>query len=54
MSNKQEDKQDNLPVPSSRLIQLQSQHNLTLPDWVTPDVLEKLEVLRDFSLEVRV
>uniref|UniRef100_H2THN8 Lysosomal acid phosphatase n=1 Tax=Takifugu rubripes TaxID=31033 RepID=H2THN8_TAKRU len=30
----------------------ESQHNLTLPDWVTPDVLEKLEVLRDFSLEV--
>lgn len=31
----------------------QSQHNLTLPDWVTPDVLEKLEVLRDLSLEVK-
>ncbi|TNM94237.1 hypothetical protein fugu_002413 [Takifugu bimaculatus] len=30
----------------------ESQHNLTLPDWVTPDLLEKLEVLRDFSLEV--
>uniref|UniRef100_H3CYB7 Lysosomal acid phosphatase n=1 Tax=Tetraodon nigroviridis TaxID=99883 RepID=H3CYB7_TETNG len=30
----------------------ESQHNLTLPDWVTPEVYEKLGVLKDLSLEV--
>uniref|UniRef100_A0A8D0CGN9 Lysosomal acid phosphatase n=1 Tax=Scleropages formosus TaxID=113540 RepID=A0A8D0CGN9_SCLFO len=27
-------------------------HNMTLPPWVTPDVMEKLGILKDFSFQV--
>ncbi|CAN9497487.1 unnamed protein product [Ophioblennius macclurei] len=30
----------------------ESRHNMTPPDWVTPDVLQKLRVLKDFSFRV--
>ncbi|KAM9334213.1 lysosomal acid phosphatase-like [Symphorus nematophorus] len=30
----------------------ESRHNLTAPDWVTPEVMEKLRVLKDFGFRV--
>ncbi|XP_071371105.1 lysosomal acid phosphatase isoform X2 [Centroberyx affinis] len=30
----------------------ESRHNLTAPDWVTPDVMEKLRILKDFGFQV--
>ncbi|XP_031147771.2 lysosomal acid phosphatase [Sander lucioperca] len=30
----------------------ESRHNMSAPDWVTPDVMEKLRVLKDFSFQV--
>ncbi|XP_075950737.1 lysosomal acid phosphatase isoform X3 [Anarhichas minor] len=30
----------------------ESRHNMTAPDWVTPDVMEKLRVLKDFGFQV--
>uniref|UniRef100_G3PM22 Lysosomal acid phosphatase n=1 Tax=Gasterosteus aculeatus aculeatus TaxID=481459 RepID=G3PM22_GASAC len=30
----------------------ESRHNMTLPDWVTPDVMGKLQVLKDFAFQV--
>lgn len=30
----------------------ESRHNMTAPDWVTPDVMEKLRVLKDFAFQV--
>ncbi|KAM3849224.1 lysosomal acid phosphatase [Diretmus argenteus] len=30
----------------------ESRHNMTLPDWVTPDILEKLRILKDFGFQV--
>lgn len=27
---------------------------MTLPDWVTPDVMGKLQVLKDFAFQVKV
>ncbi|KAA8584972.1 hypothetical protein FQN60_003666, partial [Etheostoma spectabile] len=29
----------------------ESRHNMSAPDWVTPDVMEKLSVLNDFSIQ---
>uniref|UniRef100_G3PM16 Lysosomal acid phosphatase n=1 Tax=Gasterosteus aculeatus aculeatus TaxID=481459 RepID=G3PM16_GASAC len=29
----------------------ESRHNMTLPDWVTPDVMGKLQVLKDFAFQ---
>lgn len=34
------------------VVSAQSLHNKTAPDWVTPEVLEDLKFLRDFSLTV--
>ncbi|XP_031137253.1 uncharacterized protein LOC116037490 isoform X2 [Sander lucioperca] len=31
----------------------ESRHNMSTPDWVTPDVMEKLRVLNDFSIQVK-
>ncbi|XP_032394611.1 lysosomal acid phosphatase [Etheostoma spectabile] len=31
----------------------ESRHNMSAPDWVTPDVMEKLSVLNDFSIQVK-
>lgn len=36
------------------VVSLQSLHNKTAPDWVTPEVFEDLRFLRDFSLTVKV
>uniref|UniRef100_A0A1A7WM44 Lysosomal acid phosphatase n=1 Tax=Iconisemion striatum TaxID=60296 RepID=A0A1A7WM44_9TELE len=30
----------------------ESRHNLSAPDWVTPDVMEKLKILKDFGFQV--
>ncbi|XP_071782586.1 lysosomal acid phosphatase isoform X2 [Centroberyx gerrardi] len=30
----------------------ESRHNLTAPDWVTPDIMEKLRILKDFGFQV--
>ncbi|KAM4601794.1 lysosomal acid phosphatase isoform 2-T2 [Polymixia lowei] len=30
----------------------ESRHNLTAPDWVTPDVMDKLRILKDFGFQV--
>ncbi|XP_068447183.1 lysosomal acid phosphatase [Clinocottus analis] len=30
----------------------ESRHNMTAPDWVTPDVMEKLRLLKDFGFQV--
>ncbi|XP_035533544.1 lysosomal acid phosphatase-like [Morone saxatilis] len=30
----------------------ESRHNMSAPDWVTPDVMEKLRVLKDFGFQV--
>ncbi|XP_034533839.1 lysosomal acid phosphatase isoform X2 [Notolabrus celidotus] len=30
----------------------ESRHNMTAPDWVTPEVMEKLRVLKDFGIRV--
>ncbi|XP_028280675.1 lysosomal acid phosphatase-like [Parambassis ranga] len=30
----------------------ESRHNMTAPDWVTPDVMERLRVLKDFGIRV--
>ncbi|XP_037313401.2 lysosomal acid phosphatase isoform X2 [Pungitius pungitius] len=30
----------------------ESRHNMTLPDWVTPEVMGKLRVLKDFGFQV--
>ncbi|XP_041834283.1 lysosomal acid phosphatase [Melanotaenia boesemani] len=30
----------------------ESRHNMTAPDWVTPDVMEKLRMLKDFGFQV--
>ncbi|XP_013866166.1 lysosomal acid phosphatase isoform X2 [Austrofundulus limnaeus] len=30
----------------------ESRHNMTAPDWVTPDVMEKLKNLKDFGFQV--
>ncbi|KAG7239357.1 hypothetical protein INR49_029345 [Caranx melampygus] len=30
----------------------ESLHNMSAPDWVTPDVMEKLRVLKDFGFQV--
>uniref|UniRef100_A0A3Q3LQT1 Lysosomal acid phosphatase n=1 Tax=Mastacembelus armatus TaxID=205130 RepID=A0A3Q3LQT1_9TELE len=30
----------------------ESRHNMTLPDWVTPDVMEMLRVLKDFGFQL--
>lgn len=30
----------------------ESRHNLTAPDWVTPEVMEKLKFLKDFGFQV--
>lgn len=32
---------------------LQSQHNMTAPDWVSPDVMKKLQKLKDFGFQVK-
>lgn len=31
----------------------QSRHNLSAPSWVTPRVMEKLKVLKDFGFQVK-
>lgn len=31
----------------------QSQHNMTAPDWVSPDVMKKLQKLKDFGFQVK-
>lgn len=33
---------------------VQSRHNMSAPDWVTADVMEKLKVLKDFGFQVMV
>uniref|UniRef100_UPI0037E91872 lysosomal acid phosphatase n=1 Tax=Semicossyphus pulcher TaxID=241346 RepID=UPI0037E91872 len=30
----------------------ESRHNMSAPDWVTPEVMEKLQVLKDFGFQV--
>ncbi|XP_017292782.1 lysosomal acid phosphatase [Kryptolebias marmoratus] len=30
----------------------ESRHNLSAPDWVTPDVMEKLKFLKDFTFQI--
>ncbi|XP_044200868.1 lysosomal acid phosphatase isoform X1 [Thunnus albacares] len=30
----------------------ESRHNMSAPDWVTPDVMEKLRILKDFGFQV--
>uniref|UniRef100_A0A3B3XCL5 Lysosomal acid phosphatase n=1 Tax=Poecilia mexicana TaxID=48701 RepID=A0A3B3XCL5_9TELE len=32
----------------------ESRHNMSAPDWVTPDVMEKLRFLKDFGFQVEV
>uniref|UniRef100_A0A7N8YMN2 Lysosomal acid phosphatase n=1 Tax=Mastacembelus armatus TaxID=205130 RepID=A0A7N8YMN2_9TELE len=41
-----------IPVHTVPQSEERSRHNMTLPDWVTPDVMEMLRVLKDFGFQL--